>query len=181
MQCSQLNYITSFINKITTDKHQVYFRSMWRKNQQCVYIDNWNENNSETNNGVFPIYVKIFLYQSRVLLLCYVQNFLYKHCILFEYNIFPQVQKTTERFHLQIYDKLKKATYGKILASKLPEDFTYELKDNKYHDIYQFRGVIAVYGISANYGSPFCAIPQQCEFWLKQDSNELVWKHRWSY
>ena len=35
--------IAGFIIKITTDKHQVYFWSMWQKNQQCVSIGYWNE------------------------------------------------------------------------------------------------------------------------------------------
>ena len=50
----------------------------------------------------------------------------------------------------------------------------------KYHDICRFRGVTTVYGIDVNYGMlevrP-CAI---LDMRLKQDSNEPVWKHRWT-
>ena len=57
---------------------------------------------------------------------------------------------------------------------------TYDESIYKYHDICRFRGVTAVYGIDVNYGMLEVRPCAMLDMRLKQDSNEPVWKHRWT-
>ena len=108
--------------------------------------------------------MKIFLNQSRVSVIqCYVQNCLYKHCNLFRtiYKL-PWALKQLIDFN----QKTIKPTYDESIY--------------KYHDICRFSGVTAVYGIDVKYGMLGVRPCAMLDMRLKQDSNEPVWKHRWT-